>query len=117
MSTEKDHQQEIKIATNILKFPNQKENEQLKKQRDDHAVCIQSIAQKMSAKNFDQLPLTYVEVLLLSNHGETIEFPPNIAARLISVLATSLNRNSFMEDLLWVEKKEKATVQWPVMLF
>ena len=71
MSTEKDHQQEIKIATNILKFPNQKENEQLKKQRDDHAVCIQSIAQKMSAKNFDQLPLTYVEVLLLSKQAYT----------------------------------------------
>ena len=38
--------------------------------------------------------------LLLTNHGETIEFPKHIAARLISVLATQLNRNSFMEDLL-----------------
>ena len=40
------------------------------------------------------------ELLLLTNQGETIEFPPLIAARLISVLATQLNRNSFMEDLL-----------------
>ena len=117
MSTETDHHQEIKIATNILKFPNQKENDQLKKQREEHAVCIQSIAQKMNNEKFDQMPLSYIEVLLLSNHGETIEFPTHIAARLISVLATSLNRNSLMEDLLWVEKKEKAIVLWAMMLF
>ena len=61
---------------------------------------IQTIAMKMEHNNFDQLPLIQEEVLLLSNHGETIEFPTHIAARLISVLATSLNRNSFMEDLL-----------------
>jgi len=106
MSTDKNHSQEIKIETNVLKFPNQKENEQLKKQRDEHALVIQSIAQKMDKPNFDQQPLTYVEVLFLSNHGETIEFPKHISARLVSVLATQLNRNSFMEDLLW-EKKEK----------
>ena len=100
MSTEKNHNQNIKIETNVLKFPNQKENEQLKKQRDDHAVVIQSIAKKMDQPNFDQQPLTYVEVLFLSNHGETIEFPQYISARLVSVLATQLNRNSFMEDLL-----------------
>ena len=54
----------------------------------------------MNNEKFDQMPLSYIEVLLLSNHGETIEFPKHIAARLISVLATSLNRNSLMEDLL-----------------
>ena len=84
----------------VLKFPNQKENEQLKKQRDEHALVIQSIAQKMDKQNFDQQPLSYIELLFLSNHGETIEFPKHIAARLVSVLATQLNKNSFMEDLL-----------------
>ena len=54
----------------------------------------------MAHDRYDQLPLIQEEILLLSNHGETIEFPPKIAARLISVLATQLNRNSFMEDLL-----------------
>ena len=54
----------------------------------------------MADDRYDQLPLIQEEILLLSNHGETIEFPPQIAARLLSVLATSLNRNSFMEDLL-----------------
>ena len=29
MSTEKNHNQEIKVETNILKFPNCKENQQL----------------------------------------------------------------------------------------
>jgi len=107
MSTEKDQSQEIKIHTKIIKFPNVKENQQLADQKKYHAQFINSIATKMSNDRYDQLPLIQEEILLLSNHGETIEFPPQIAARLISVLATSLNRNSFMEDLLW-EKKEKA---------
>ena len=107
MSTDKNHNQEIKVETNILKFPNCKENQQLANQKKFNEQLIQSIATKMADNRFDQLPLIQEEILLLSNHGETIEFPPNIAARLISVLATSLNRNSFMEDLLW-EKKEKA---------
>ena len=100
MSTEKDQSQEIKVETNILKFPNCKENQQLADQKKFNEQLIQLIATKMADNRFDQLPLIQEEILLLSNHGETIEFPPNIAARLISVLATSLNRNSFMEDLL-----------------
>jgi len=109
MSTEKDQSQEIKIHTKIIKFPNVKENQQLADQKKYHAQFINSIATKMSDDRYDQLPLIQEEILLLSNHGETIEFPPQIAARLISVLATQLNRNSFMEDLLW-GKKEKAIV-------
>ena len=100
MSTEKDQSQEIKVEPNILKFPNCKENQQLAEQKKYHAQFINSIATTMADDRYDQLPLIQEEILLLSNHGETIEFPPNIAARLISVLATSLNRNSFMEDLL-----------------
>ena len=109
MSTDKDQSQEIRVETNILKFPNVKENQQLADQKKYHAQFINSIATKMSNDRYDQLPLIQEEILLLSNHGETIEFPPQIAARLISVLATQLNRNSFMEDLLW-GKKEKAIV-------
>ena len=100
MSTEKNQSQEIKVETNILKFPNCKENAQLEQHRKLNEELINSIAKKMSHDNFDQLPLIQEEILLLTNHGETIEFPPTIAARLISVLATQLNRNSFMEELL-----------------
>ena len=107
MSTEKNHSQEIKVETNIIKFPNCKENQQLEEHKKLNEQLINSIATKMAHDRFDQLPLIQEEILLLlTNHGETIEFPPKIAARLISVLATQLNRNSFMEDLLW-EKKEK----------
>ena len=100
MSIDKNHSQEIKVGTNILKFPNSKENQQLQQQKKFNEQLIQSIATKMADDRFDQLPLIQEEILLLTNHGETIEFPPKIAARLISVLATQLNRNSFMEDLL-----------------
>ena len=100
MSTEKNQSQEIKIETNIIKFPNQKENIQLKEQQLQHAQLIQTICQKMDHEKLDQLPLLQDEVLLLSNHGETIEFPKHIAARLIAVRSTSVHRNSFMEDLL-----------------
>ena len=111
MSTDKNHNQEIKVETNILKFPNCKENQQLANQKKFNEQLIQSIATKMADNRFDQLPLIQEEILLLSNHGETIEFPPQIAARLISVLATSINRNSYLEDLLW-EKKERAIALW-----
>ena len=100
MSIEKDQSRQININTNIIKFPNQKENLLLEKQRMDNEKLIQTIAMKMEHNSFDQLPLIAEEVLLLSNHGETIEFPTHIAARLILVLATSLNRNSLIEDLL-----------------
>ena len=111
MSTEKDQPQEIKIHTKIYQFPNVKQNKKLEDQKKAHAQIINAIATKMAHDRYDQLPLIQEEILLLSNHGETIEFPPQIAARLISVLATQLNRNSLMEDLLW-EKKEKAIAPW-----
>lgn len=88
----------INIHTNVLKFPNQKENEQLKKQKTENEKLVQTIAMKMEHDNFDQLPLIDVEVEMLSNHGETIEFPPTIAARLISVLATAIKRNKYIEE-------------------
>ena len=97
MSTEKNHSQEIKVETNILKFPNCKENHQLEEHRKLNDQLINSIATKMAHEKYDQLPLIKEEILLLTNHGETIEFPPLIAARLITVLATQLNRNSLEE--------------------
>ena len=100
MSTEKNQNQEIKVETNIINFPNQKENADLSKQREEHGLIIQSIASKMDKPNFDQYTLTYVEVLFLSNHGETIEFPKHISSRIISVLATQINKHSCMEDLI-----------------
>lgn len=106
MSTDKNQSQEIKIETNIIEFPNQKKNILLEEQRKTHAQFIQSICQKMDHPKYDQLPLLPEELAILSNHGETIEFPKYIAARLVSVLATQLKHNSIMEDLLW-EKKEK----------
>ena len=97
MSTEKNHNQEIKVETNILKFPNCKENHQLEEHRKLNDQLINSIATKMAHDKYDQLPLIQEEILLLTNHGETIEFPPLIAARLISVLATQLKHNSLEE--------------------
>jgi len=54
----------------------------------------------MSDDKWHSLPITQTELSILSNHGETIEFAPLIAARINTVLATSLIRNSFLEDFL-----------------
>jgi len=97
MSTEKNQSQEIRVETNIIKFPNCKENHQLEEHRKLNDQLINSIATKMAHNKYDQLPLIQEEILLLTNHGETIEFPPLIAARLISVLATQLKHNSLEE--------------------
>ena len=96
MSTEKD--QNVRIETNILNFP-KADNPELKEQRLVHAKLVQSICQKMDHDHYDTHYITTSELNLLANHGETIEFPPKIAARLISVLSTQITRNKIMEDL------------------
>ena len=99
MTTEK------KNYNNILKFPGTK-NPQLEDQQKEIIKLTSSIAAKMSDNNWESFPITHKELSILSNHGETIEFAPLTAARLNSILATSLIRNTFMEDFIWVEKKE-----------
>ena len=96
MSIEKDRN--VRIETNILNFP-KADNPELKEQRLLHAKLVQSICQKMDHDHFDTHYITTAELNLLANHGETIEFPPKIAARLISVLSTQITRNKIMEDL------------------
>ena len=110
MSTE-DQIKSPNLKSNILKFPGSK-NVQVEEQQKEFARLLFSIQMKMNKPDFNVHPITHKELLLLSNHGEAIEHPPQTASRLISVLATSIIRNSFMEDLLWVEKKEKAIVLW-----
>ena len=83
----------------IIKFPGA-ENPQVDDQQKILAKITLSIAAKMSDPKWHSLPITEVELSTLSNHGETIEFAPLVAARINAVLATSLIRNSFMEDFL-----------------
>lgn len=97
---------ENQIHKNIIKFPGSK-NKIVDEQTKEFARLIASISMKMSKSDWEQHPITHKELSLLTNHGEAIELSPLIAARLNSVLATSLIRNSFMEDLIW-EKIEKA---------
>jgi len=87
------------FQNNILKFPGAK-NQKVDDQQKEFAKLLISIQVKMNDEKWHSMPITHKELLLLSNHGEAIEHPPKAAARLISVLATSLIRNSFMEDLL-----------------
>ncbi len=93
MSTEK------RFINNVVKFPGC-QNQQLDEQQREILKHTSSIAAKMSDPNWFNLPISHIELSILSNHGETIEFAPITTARLNSVLATTLIRNSFMEDLL-----------------
>ena len=97
MSTEK------RYINNIVKFKGCK-NPKLEEQHSEILKHTASIAAKMSDPKWHLIPITPIELSILSNHGETIEFAPITAARLNSVLATTLIKNSFMEDFLWVEK-------------
>ena len=87
------------FQNNILKFPGTK-NPKVEEQQKEFARVLGSLTIKMSKDDWNVHPITHTELSLLSNHGETIEFAPLTAARLNSVLATSLIRNSLMEDLL-----------------
>ena len=93
MSTEK------RFTNNIVKFPGCN-NPELDEQQKEILKFTSSIASKMSDSKWHDYPISHIELAILSNHGETIEFSPITAARLNSVLATTLIRNSFMEDLL-----------------
>ena len=97
MSTEK------RFINNIVKFKGCN-NPKLDEQQSEILKHTSSIAAKMSDPKWHNYPITHIELSILSNHGETIEFAPITAARLNSVLATTLIKNSFMEDFLWVEK-------------
>ncbi|QIZ21549.1 hypothetical protein E5R92_07115 [Candidatus Pelagibacter giovannonii] len=90
---------ENQIHQNIIKFPGS-ENKAVDEQTKEFARLIKSISIKMNKSDFDQHILSHKELSLLSNHGEAIELAPLIAARLNSVLATSLIRNSLLEDLI-----------------
>ena len=96
---------EKKIHSNIINFPGVKRPE-LDRAEKEVARLLHSAAYKMSKNDWEQHPITHKELSALSNYGEAIEHPPQVASRLISVLATSLIRNS-LEDLIWAEKKEK----------
>ena len=98
MSTE-DQVKSPNLKSNILKFPGSK-NPKVDEQQKEFARLLFSIQMKMNKPDFNVHPITHKELSLLSNHGEAIEHPPQTASRLISVLATSIIRNSFMEDLL-----------------
>ena len=87
------------MTNNIIKFPGTN-NPKVDEQQKEFAKLLLSIQTKMNDKNWSNQVISYKELLLLSNHGEAIEHPPKTASRLIAVLATSLFRNSFMEDLL-----------------
>ena len=94
------------LSKNIIKFPGS-DNKAVDEQTKEFAKLLVSIAAKMNKPNWELQTISPKELLLLSNHGEAIEHPPISGSRLISVLASSLIRNSFMEDLIW-EKIEKA---------
>ena len=72
MSTDKNHNQEIKVETNILKFPNCKENQQLADHKKLNEQLINSIATKMAHDRYDQLPLIHEELLLLTNRNPSV---------------------------------------------
>ena len=98
MSTD-DQTKSTNLKNNILNFPGTK-NPKVEEQQKEFARILFSIQMKMKKDDWNVHPITQTELLLLSNHGEAIELTPIAASRLISVLATSLIRNSFMEDFL-----------------
>lgn len=110
MSTE-EKTKSVSYKHNIVQFPNVQKNKELDEHEKKIANLAFTVQQKMDHHNWDKLQLIDEEVKMLSNYGETIKFAPDISARIISVLATTLIRNSLMEDYLW-EKIEKAIAAW-----
>ena len=55
----------------------------------------------MSKNDWEQHPITHKELSALSNYGEAIEHPPQVASRLISVLSNyHYYSQTVLEDLI-----------------
>lgn len=110
MSSEKRNQ------NNIINFPGSI-NQAVDDQQQAIVKVLITIQHKMVDNNTWHLAtLTIPEIKTLSNYGEAMELTPIIAARLNAVLATTLLRQTVLEDLIW-EKKEKVIVLWVKTLF
>ena len=89
---------EKKIHSNIIKFPGVKRPD-LDEAEKEVARLLHSVGFKMNKDDWEKHPLTQKELSALAQFGEAIEHPPQVASRLISVLATSLIRSQ-LEDLI-----------------
>ena len=90
---------EKRFINNIVKFPGS-ENKELDNQQKEILKHTASLASKMSDPSWHHYPITTIELKVLANHGETIEFAPITAARLNSVLAQLLLTKSILEEIL-----------------
>ena len=98
MSTEKKKKSKI-YKSNVIQFPDVQKNQALDEHERSVTLLASTVELKMDQSNWDKMILIDDEIKMLSNYGETLKFAPTTAARLISVLATTLIRNNLMEDI------------------
>ena len=84
---------------NIVKFPGVQNLQVLEQEKAVKDVMC-SITVKMEMDNWHLAEIYEHELSILTNYGEAIQFPPVIAGRLISVLATNIKTKSLLEELL-----------------
>jgi len=84
---------------NIVKFPGV-QNRQVLDQEKVILDVTKTISAKMEMDNWHLMEIYDHELSVLTNYGEAIQFPPVIAGRLISVLATNIKTKSLLEELL-----------------
>lgn len=89
-----------KIKTNVIAFPNQKTNAAFEAQEEELNRCFNTITAAMELPCWDKLPnLLPQDLETLSEFGETIQFAPQVSARLISTMAKIIRNQQIMEDL------------------
>jgi len=87
----------MRNQNNVIEFPGVK-NIKLNNLQKELVKNFASIDLKMKDKNWSINLLNEEELNVLTFYGETLEFAPQVAARLIAVLSTSIKTNSLMED-------------------
>ena len=84
---------------NIVQFPGVQNRHVLEQEKVILGVT-KTIFAKMEMDNWHLMEIYDHELSVLTNYGEAIQFPPVIAGRLISVLATNIKTKSLLEELL-----------------
>lgn len=85
--------------TNVIPFPNAKQNQQFKEQQQEINGLYNRLETAFDLPCWDKVPcLLPCDIDILANFGETIKFSPHIAARVITTLAKQIKQSNLIEE-------------------
>lgn len=83
----------------IINFPGVK-NKQVKEQQMLIQICTNTVEAILQMPHWEAVTLQKQELEVLADFGETISFSPDVASKLISLLANQILKQTLEEDFI-----------------